>query len=96
MQTNRICVFTRLRLPKENLFRISKIKLRDGTFKVVGDAIGIKPGRGIYITPKKEILEMSLDKGILARALKLERQITPEEVSNIVKEFDIFCAERGI
>lgn len=78
----RMCIVTKERHPKSELMRLVRI---DG--KVYVDPKGKKRGRGANITMDIDIFDEALRKGLVQRALKLERKLTDVEKKKLRDDF---------
>ena len=63
----RMCVVTREKLPKKELIRIVKSEN-----KLVVDATGKLNGKGCYLSPKPEVVELAKKKKSLNQVFELE------------------------
>ncbi|MBN1331332.1 YlxR family protein [Candidatus Dojkabacteria bacterium] len=86
----RTCVVTKQKKLKNELIRL--VQDRDGVIKV--DLKGKIRGRGANISPDIKILEKGFDKGVIKKALKLERSLTKAEKTRIKKEFQVAVEEK--
>jgi hypothetical protein len=79
----RTCIVTKVRKPKKELIRI--VRTDDDKLKI--DLKGKVQGRGANIDMEPELLDQAFKKGLLKRALKLERSISDSEKEKLKKEF---------
>ncbi len=79
----RMCLVTRVRKPKNELIRI----VRTADDEVVIDPKGKTKGRGANIERSIDVLEVAINKGLLKKALRLERDLTPEEITELKDTF---------
>ena len=79
----RTCIATGVKKPKNELIRL--VRLGDGSVKV--DAHGRERGRGANLDMKIEAFELAVKKRAIERALKLEKQLTVEQVEELRKDF---------
>lgn len=80
----RQCVGCREMKPKRDLIRV----IRTSEDKILIDATGKKNGRGAYICPKRECLDLAMKSKGLERSLKIA---VPKEIyMDFDKEMDCF------
>lgn len=72
----RTCALTRVQRPRERLLRF----VVDPDGMVVCDAAARLPGRGIWLSPERDVLNTAARKGVFARAAK-RAVIVPEDLS---------------
>jgi predicted RNA-binding protein YlxR (DUF448 family) len=87
----RTCIATGEKKPKNELIRI--VKLIDGTVKV--DPRSKLEGRGANLTMNIEAFEVAIKKKALNRALKLQRELKPEEIEQLRIDFEHAIAEKA-
>lgn len=80
----RTCIATGIKLPKNELLRL--VKTPDGVVKV--DLKSKLEGRGANISMSMDSFDLAIKKRAIPRALKLERQLTKEEVEQLRVEFE--------
>lgn len=78
----RMCIVTKERHPKSDLMRLVRL---DG--KVYVDSKGKKRGRGANISMDMKIFDEALKKGMIERALKLNRKLTDHEKKDLRDNF---------
>jgi len=79
----RTCIVTRVKKPKSELIRI--VKTKGDVVKV--DSTGKERGRGASIDMQYELLDKALNKRILQRALRLQRNLSENEIKNLHVDF---------
>ena len=87
----RTCIATGVKKPKTELMRL--VRLSDGTVKV--DPRSKLEGRGANITMSPEAFDLAVKKRALQRALKLEKPLTQEKISQLRQEFIEAIDERN-
>jgi predicted RNA-binding protein YlxR (DUF448 family) len=79
----RMCAGCRNRRPKRELLRL----VLNNHGKLVADTGKVLPGRGAYICPCSECLELAIKKKGFIRAFRGKfRQVVPEEVLRVFQE----------
>ena len=71
--SHRRCIVTRAVRPRTELLRF--VLGPDGT--VVPDAAAVLPGRGLWVSPRREVLDRAIAKNAFARAAKAPATIPP-------------------
>ncbi|MCR4896332.1 MAG: YlxR family protein [Lachnospiraceae bacterium] len=84
----RQCIGCGERHDKKDLIRI--VLTPEG--KLIADATGRAQGRGAYICPRPECLQLALKKKGLNRSFK--RQFSQEETAAVTENFSRICASR--
>lgn len=82
----RCCIVTRAVLPEENLVRFAV----DPEGRVVADVAAKLPGRGMWVTADRAILERAVSKGHFSRAAKVPVAVT----SDILDRVETLLVER--
>jgi predicted RNA-binding protein YlxR (DUF448 family) len=90
----RTCIVTREKLPKRDLVRLVRVTNEQGGFEVIVDVYNKRDGRGANIKPDLAVFELALSKGILAKALQLNRQFSEEEKEALRLDFAAALEER--
>ncbi|MFD1861218.1 YlxR family protein [Aeromicrobium camelliae] len=73
----RTCVGCRQRADKSTLVRV--VARREGTeWSVLPDARGTLPGRGAYLHPSPECLDLAIRRRAFGRALRVEGRLTTD------------------
>jgi len=81
----RTCIVTKEKSPKNELIRV--VRQLGGVPEIMVDPRGKMKGRGANISPDEKVFLTAIESGILARALKLEREISPSEKQRLIAEF---------
>lgn len=85
----RMCIVTKERKPKMELMRL--VRVGD---EVLIDPKGKKRGRGANISLDMKIFDEAAKKHMIERALKLEKNLTADELSKLREEFEEAVEER--
>ena len=86
----RTCIATGNKLPKNELIRL--VRTSEGQVKV--DTRSKLEGRGANLTMSLEAFDLAVKKRAIFRALKLEKQLTQDEVIVLRQEFELAIVER--
>ncbi len=86
----RTCIVTKEKRPKSELIRI----VRTLEERIVVDIKGKLKGRGANILPDADTFEQAISKNALGRALKLDRKLSQEELSELRKQFAMAIEEK--
>jgi len=81
----RTCIVTKEKRSKSDLIRV--VRQLGGVPEIMVDPRGKMKGSGANISPDEKVVLTAIESGILARALKLEREISPSEKQRLVAEF---------
>lgn len=87
----RTCIVTRKKFPKNDLIRL----VHTPDDKVIIDRRGKAKGRGANISQDALLFNAAIEKGILKRALRLERPLTKEEILSLKQEFKEAIEEKS-
>ena len=85
-----MCIVTNERAPKSELMRI--VRLQDGSVKV--DPKGKERGRGANMKMDVKVFDQAIKKGLLVKALALEKKLTEEEVQKLRQDFEKAIEEK--
>jgi len=81
----RTCIVTKEKRSKNDLIRV--VRQLGGVPEIMVDPRGKMKGRGANISPDEKVFQTAVESGILAKALKLERDISPSEKQRLAAEF---------
>ena len=81
MEAVRTCVGCRSRAPRSSLLRVV---VRNS--EVVADTSAILPGRGAWLHPVDECLDLALKRRAFGRALKAEAALDPTAIRAALRE----------
>ena len=90
----RTCIVTREKLPKSELIRLVHVIDENGTSAIEVDLRNKLNGRCANIKPDPQVLKSALEKGIIERALKLNRKLGPAEKVQLAQDFEQALEER--
>lgn len=79
----RTCIATGVKKPKNELIRL--VKMADGSVAI--DLKGKERARGANLDMTIEAFDLAVKKKAIERALKLERNLTVEEIDKLRKDF---------
>jgi predicted RNA-binding protein YlxR (DUF448 family) len=80
----RTCIATGVKLPKNELIRL--VRTSEGSVKI--DLKSKLEGRGANISMTMDSFDLAIKKRAIPRALKLERQLTKEEIEQLRIDFE--------
>lgn len=80
-QVTRMCVACRQRGPQKALIRV----VCDGV-RVIPDPTQRAFGRGVYIHPASECIEVALKRKLLGRSLRVGIDVNTDAVANLLKQ----------
>lgn len=86
----RTCIATGVKLPKNELMRL--VRTSTGTVKV--DPRSKIEGRGANLKMTMEVFDLAIKKRAISRALKLDRNLSPEEIEQLRSDFQQAIDER--
>ncbi len=86
----RTCVVTKKRMNKFDLIRF--VKTKNGEVRL--DDKYKMSGRGASVSMDMKLIEVALQKGILARSLKLKRALSEKEISDLLKQAKVELKKR--
>lgn len=81
----RTCIVTKEKRSKNDLIRI--VRQLGSVPEIMVDPRGKMKGRGANISPDEKVFLTAIESGILAKALKLERDISSSEKQRLIAEF---------
>lgn len=86
----RTCIATGVKKPKSDMVRVVRLEDVENpqNFIVKIDAKGKERGRGASIDNSIEAFDLAIKKKAIERALKLERNLTEEEIERLRNEFN--------
>jgi len=87
----RTCIITHEKRPKNELIRL----VLTPESKVVVDILGKAKGRGANITPRLDIFELAVKKGILEKSLKLPKRLSSKEIAVLREQFTQGIAQKS-
>jgi len=87
----RTCIVTHKKLSKSELIRL--VKLEDNGVEI--DLRGKLKGRGANISPDLAVFDQAIKRGVIERALKLEKKFSNEETESLRNKFRNALEERS-
>ncbi len=91
----RTCIATGKKLPKQDMVRIVRVEdPKEKTVEVQVDPKGKLRGRGANIEMNVDSFDLAVKKGAISRALKLEKQLTDTQLSELRTQFIDAIAEK--
>ncbi len=83
----RRCIVTRERLPKERMIRFVAAPPGDGdgarALRIVPDLTATLPGRGIWLSARRDVIETARTRGAFARAARSQVTVSPDLTSDL-------------
>lgn len=86
----RRCIVSRLVLPKERLLRF--VIGPDGG--VVPDLAADLPGRGVYVFPRRELLDKAVAKNLFAKAARKSVTVPPDLTATVDRLLEALCVDQ--
>jgi len=80
--SERTCVACRKTAPRKELLRFTLVERNDGNKVVEFDQSKRRPGRGVWTHSSIDCFEKAVDKGLLARGLRVGKSAQSDEVVN--------------
>lgn len=77
---SRRCLVTRVTLPKQALLRF----VVDPDGRVTPDLAAKLPGRGLYIVPRRAVLQKAIDKRLFGKAAR-QQVIVPDDIADVIE-----------
>lgn len=91
----RTCIATGEKRPKKELLRLVRLaEPKEGEPLIQVDLLGKLRGRGANIIPEMQALEKAFKNGAIERALKLERKLSVEEITQLTAAFEKAISEK--
>lgn len=87
----RTCIATGVKKPKKELVRLVRLESGQVTFDLTGKV----RGRGASLDSNMAAFDLAIKKSAIERALKLEKKLTPDEISDLRIQFENVLEEKN-